>query len=153
LGFEVHLAAPAGQAYVGRFVAAGVPVHHAEIKSKYAIGAVRRYVTLIRRRGFSIVHTHTRRADFVAALAGRVAGAVVVSTQHGQVNLDRKTLAPKKDVAARFYAFCLRNLFHRHVAVSAEVAGELTGRCRVAPAKVVHIANGIDPAPFVAAGA
>lgn len=150
-GYEMHLAAPPGERYVSRFVAAGVTVHNAEVKTKRDVGAVRRYWSLIRRGGFQVVHTHTRRADFAAALAGRLAGAVVVSTQHGQINLDRRTLAVKNDAAARFYSFCLRNFFHRHVAVSGEIARELTGRCGVQPAKVVHIPNGIDSKPFLAA--
>jgi len=150
-GFDVALAAPEGQPYVSRFRDAGVPTFDAEIKSKYDLAASARYAALVRREGFAVVHTHTRRADFVAARGGRRAGAVVVSTQHGQINLDRHTLQEKRDLAARFYCFCLRRYFHKHVAVSAEIAGELRRRCRVDGAKVVNIPNGIDAAPFIRA--
>lgn len=150
-GFDVALAAPEGQPYLSRFRDAGVPIFDAEIKSKYDVAASGRYAALVRREGFDVVHTHTRRADFVAARGGRRAGAVVVSTQHGQINLDRHTLEEKRDLAARFYCFCLRRYFDRHVAVSAEIAAELRNRCRVDGAKVINIPNGIDAAPFIRA--
>jgi len=151
-GFDAALAAPASQPYVARFREAGVRVYDAEIKSKYDLLAARGYAALVRREGFDVLHTHTRRADFVAALGGRRAGAVVVSTQHGQINLDRFTLQVRRDLSARFYAFCLRRLFDRHVAVSAEIAAELRKRCRVPAEKVTHIPNGVEAAPFIEAG-
>ncbi len=150
-GFDVAMAAPRRESYVSRFEKAGVRVHDAEIKSKYAVSTYRRYADLVKREGFEVVHTHTRRADFVAALGGRVAGAATVSTQHGQINLERYTLKEKRDLSARFYSFCLRNFFDRHVAVSAEIAAELRNRCRVRPSKITHIPNGLDAAPFLAA--
>ncbi len=152
-GFATALAAPPGQPYTARFRAAGVAVHDAEIKGKFALGAARRYRTLVRDESFDIVHTHTRRADFVAALGARAAGALVVSTQHGQINLERYTLKEKRDFSARFYGLCLRTLFDRHVAVSAEIADELRTRCGVAADKIVTIPNGVDAAPFAAAAA
>jgi glycosyltransferase involved in cell wall biosynthesis len=151
-GVNVTLAAPSGQSYVARFKDAGVPAVDAEIISKYDLPAYRRYKDLVKREGFDVVHTHTRRADFVAALGGRLAGAATVSTQHGQINLDRYTLREKRDLPARFYSYCLRNFFDKHVAVSAEIADELRTRCRVPAAKVTHIPNGLEAAPFVEAG-
>lgn len=150
-GFDVALAAPSAQPYVTRFKDAGVPTFDAEVKSKYDVFTHRRYADLVKKEGFDVVHTHTRRADFVAALGGRLAGAVTVSTQHGQINLDRRTLNEKRDFSARFYCFCLRNFFDRHVAVSAEIADELRTRCRVPAPKVTHIPNGLEAAPFVEA--
>jgi glycosyltransferase involved in cell wall biosynthesis len=151
-GLDVALAAPSSQLYVTRFEDAGVPTFDAEVKAKYDVWSYRRYSELVKREGFDVVHTHTRRADFVAALGGRLAGAVTVSTQHGQINLDRRTLQEKRDLAARFYCFCLRNFFDKHVAVSAEIADELRSRCRVPAAKVTHIPNGLEATPFVEAG-
>lgn len=151
-GLDVALAAPSGQPYVTRFKDAGVPTFEAEVKGKYDVRSYRRYSELVKREGFDVVHTHTRRADFVAALGGRLAGAATVSTQHGQINLDRHTLREKRDLAARFYCFCLRNFFDKHVGVSAEIADELRSRCRVPAAKVTHIPNGLEAAPFVEAG-
>jgi glycosyltransferase involved in cell wall biosynthesis len=150
-GFDVALAAPGSQPYVARFKEAGVPTFDVEIKNKYDVTACRRYADLVKREGVGVVHTHTRRADFVAALGGRLAGAVTLSTQHGQINLDRYTLKEKRDLAARFYCFCLKNFFEKHVAVSAEIADELRTRCRVSAAKVTHIPNGLEAAPFVEA--
>lgn len=151
-GLDVALAAPSSQSYVTRFKDAGVPTFDAEVKNKYDVRSYRRYSELVKGEGFDVVHTHTRRADFVAALGGRLAGAVTVSTQHGQINLDRHTLQEKRDLAARFYCFCLRTFFDKHVGVSAEIADELRSRCRVPAAKVTHIPNGLDAAPFVEAG-
>ncbi len=150
-GFAVALAAPRSEAYVARFERAGVPTFDVEIKSKYQLAACRRYAGLVKKEGFDIAHTHTRRADFVAGLGGRLGGAVTVSTQHGQINLERQTLKEKRDLSALFYCFCLRSFFDKHVAVSAEIAGELRTRCRVRAAKVTHIPNGLEAAPFVAA--
>jgi len=151
-GFDVALAAPRSQPYVARFDALGIRVFDREIRGKYDLAAARRYRDLVRRERFDVVHTHTRRADFTAAWGARRAGAAVVSTQHGQINLERRSLAEDRGPAARFYALCLRRLFDRHVAVSAEIARELTARCGVKGARVVHIPNGIDPRPFLEAG-
>ena len=150
-GFVVALAAPDSQPYVTHFKDAGVPTFDAEIKSKHDVRSYRRYSELVKREGFDVVHTHTRRADFVAALGGRLAGAATVSTQHGQINLDRHTLQEKRDLAARFYCFCLRKFFDKHVAVSTEIADELRTRCRVPADKVTHIPNGLEATPFVEA--
>jgi glycosyltransferase involved in cell wall biosynthesis len=150
-GFDVALAAPAGEPYVGRFAEAGVPTFDIEIKSKYDLGAARRYEQLVDEEDFDVVHTHTRRADFVAARGGWRAGAIIVSTQHGQINLDRHTLAVKRDLPARFYCRCLRKYFDCHVAVSAEIAEELRERCGVPEEKIVNIPNGIDTRPFLEA--
>jgi len=147
-GFEVALAAPAGEAYVERFRTAGIPVLDAAIASKHDLGAYRRYGRIIRGGGFDVVHTHTRRADFIAALAGRRSGVKVISTQHGQINLERRSLRVDTGPSARFYSWCLRNLFDRHVGVSAEIAAELRDRCGVRAALVTHIPNGLDAAPF-----
>ena len=150
-GFAVALAAPRSEPYVARFEKAGVPTFDVEIKNKYHLAACRRYAGLVKKEGFDIVHTHTRRADFVAGLGGRLGGAATLSTQHGQINLDRQTLKERRDLSALFYCFCLRSFFDKHVAVSAEITGELRTRCRVRAAKVTHIPNGIEAAPFVAA--
>lgn len=147
-GFEVALAAPAGEAYRKRFREAGIPLYDAAIETKFDLAAVSRYVKIIRAGGFNVVHTHTRRADFVAALAGKRAGVKVVSTQHGQINLERRSLSVDTGPSARFYAWCLRSLFDRHVAVSAEIAAELRERCGVRADLVTHIPNGLDAAPF-----
>jgi glycosyltransferase involved in cell wall biosynthesis len=146
---NVLAAFPASQPYVERFLDAGITVFDAEVKSKWDVGAVARYRRIIRENGVNIVHTHTRRADMAAGIAGRDGRTATITTHHGQINLDGTTFEFKNDLPARVYSYILRRFFTVNVAVSEEIARELYENCGVPAERIRRIPNGIDPEPFL----
>jgi glycosyltransferase involved in cell wall biosynthesis len=146
---NVLAAFPASQPYVERFLDAGIVVFDAEVKSKWDVGAVARYRRIIRENGVNIVHTHTRRADVAAGVAGRDGRTATITTHHGQINLDGTTFEFKNDLPARVYDYILRKFFTVNVAVSEEIAHELYDNCGVPAERIRRIPNGIDPEPFL----
>jgi glycosyltransferase involved in cell wall biosynthesis len=147
---KVIAAFPASEAYAERFLGAGVEVFDVEVGSKWDISAVARYKRVIRDNRVDIVHTHTRRADMAAGIAGQDGRTATVTTHHGQINLDGATFEFKKDLSARVYNYILRRFFTVNVAVSGEIAHELHDNCGVPYERIRRIPNGVDPAPFLA---
>jgi glycosyltransferase involved in cell wall biosynthesis len=148
-GFNVLAAFPASQRYVERFLDAGITIFDAEVKSKWDVGAVARYRRIIRENNVDIVHTHTRRADMAAGIAGHDGRTATFATHHGQINLDGTTFEFKNDVPARVYGYILRRLFTVNVAVSEEIAHELHYNCGVPAERIRRVPNGVDAAPFM----
>ncbi len=146
---NVLAALPASQPYVERFLDAGIVIFDAEVKSKWDVGAVARYRRIIRENEVDVVHTHTRRADMAAGIAGHDGRTATITTHHGQINLDGTTFEFKNDLPARVYNYILRKFFTVNVAVSEEIAHELYDNCRVPAERIRRIPNGIDPEPFL----
>ncbi|UCE27373.1 MAG: glycosyltransferase family 4 protein [Candidatus Coatesbacteria bacterium] len=149
-GVNVLAAFPASQPYVARFLDAGITVFDAEVRSKWDVGSVARYRRIIRKNRVDVVHTHTRRADMAAGIAGRDGRTATITTHHGQINLDGTTFEFKNDISARVYNYILRKFFAVNVAVSEEIAHELYENCGVPVERIRRIPNGIDPEPFTA---
>ncbi len=149
-GVRVLTAFPVSQRYVERFREAGFTVLDAGVRSKWDLRAVARYRRLIRDNDVDIVHTHTRRADMAAGIAGQDGRTATVTTHHGQINLDGTTFEFKNDVPARVYSYILRRFFTVNVAVSEEIARELLHNCGVPGERIRRIPNAIDPEPFTA---
>lgn len=149
-GIKVLAAFPASAAYVERFLGAGVEVFDVEVRSKWDISAVARYKRVIRDKRVDVVHTHTRRADMAAGIAGQDGRTATVTTHHGQINLDGTTFEFKKDLSARVYNYILRRFFTVNVAVSGEIVHELHDNCGVSHERIRRIPNGLDPSPFLA---
>lgn len=147
---NVSVAFPVSQPYAERFVEAGITVLDTEVKSKWDVGAIARFRRIIRENDVGIVHTHTRRADMSAGIAGQDGRTATVTTHHGQINLDGTTFEFKKDLSARVYNYILRRFFTVNVAVSGEIAHELHDNCRVPHERIRRIPNGLDPSPFLA---
>jgi glycosyltransferase involved in cell wall biosynthesis len=149
-GVNVSAAFPVSQPYVERFVEAGITVLDTEVKSKWDVGAIGRFRRIIREKDVGIVHTHTRRADMAAGIAGQDGRTATVTTHHGQINLDGTTFEFKKDLSARVYNYILKRFFTVNVAVSGEIVHELHDNCGVPYERIRRIPNGLDPSPFLA---
>jgi glycosyltransferase involved in cell wall biosynthesis len=144
----VSLAPPPDGPLAAELVAAGVP---AERVARPRPGVdpllVARLARWLRRRGVDLVHTHNRMALIYGAPAGRLAGAKVVHTKHGN-NPRGGTRLAAGNVAGR--------LVHAFVAVSDETAATARRRQEVPEHRLHVIANGIELGRFypdAAAGA
>lgn len=130
-----------------------VPIGFTRLPDPVAdLRAFRRLVGLLRNGAFDIVHTHMSKAVMLGAPAARLARVpVVINTAH---NLG--FLALRQPLLRGLFWLYDRALFtvcDRVVTVSDEVR-DRTVRAWIAPAaKVVAIANGIDPARFRVAAA
>ena len=99
-----------------------------------------RFAALFAREGIDVVHTHNPLALVYGAPAGRLAGAVVVHTKHGENREEQgRRLVLRRAVASLADAF---------VAVSAATAEAARATRDVAEGKLRVIPNGIDVARF-----
>lgn len=113
------------------------PVVTVGARPGYDWGAVMRLARHFRQMGTDIVHTHNERADYLAVLAGRLAGVRVhINTRHDPY--DR----PSPRAALRRWA--LGVLSDAVVGVSSVVRDAASGRDRVSAHKVRVICNGTD---------
>ena len=67
----------------GEARSAGIPVVPFHKRRGFSMGAVLRLARRLRADGAQVVHTHNSAIHHYGALAGRLAGAVVVNTRHG----------------------------------------------------------------------
>ncbi len=61
----------------------GVPFKIINADFKYSPFTVLRVASFLKKNGFDIIHTHLSKANFIGALAARIAGIKSVSTAHG----------------------------------------------------------------------
>jgi len=141
-GFRVELAAHPGQPYIEPFQQVGITVHEIGIGGKGDFLAPIKLANLIKKRNINIVHSHTRPADLAAVFAGILTHKPTVITQHGNINLDRKTLKRRHNVFSFGYNLVLRKAT-RIAAVCEATQIELTRFCHVSPENIRVIYNGI----------
>jgi glycosyltransferase involved in cell wall biosynthesis len=118
---------------------AGVPVDEMGVRGRIygqaGLGAVWTLRAIVRRSGASIVHTFLFDADFVGAIAGKLAGVRVITTRR----------AIKRGKTAQLWAYRLTNRWaDRIVANSEEVRRFTLAAEKPPPAKVLTIPNGIE---------
>lgn len=70
-------------ALAGQTIAAGIPVVPFHKRQGFSAGAMVRLVRQLRADRAEIVHTHNSSIHHYGAVAGKLAGAVVVNTRHG----------------------------------------------------------------------
>ncbi|HVY36607.1 MAG TPA: glycosyltransferase [Polyangia bacterium] len=137
----VSLEQPAGGPLGAAFEARGLAVERLTKRPGFDPTLILRLALLFRRQGVAVAHLHNRLPLIYGAPAGRLAGALVVSTRHG----------PR--AGGRREQWLLRGagrLLHAAVAVSPEV-GELERQRGNAPAdRISVIENGIDLSRFEA---
>jgi glycosyltransferase involved in cell wall biosynthesis len=144
-GFRVGLVAYPDQPYIPMFKASNLPIHLLPLGGKKDLLAPLRLANLVIKEKYDLIHSHTRHADLAAVLAGRFSGRPVVITQHGNVNLDRKTLERRHDLFAFTYNIILRSAA-RVVAVCNGTRDELVRCSGVLPSKIRVIYNGLEAA-------
>lgn len=136
-GHRVHaisLAPPPDGVLARDFAERGVTVHTVPKGSGVDPTLVYRLRETFRRAGVQVVHTHNPQPLFYGALAGRLAGAVVVHTKHG-ANPD----AGRRLWLRRFGG----HLVHAYVAVSEATARVARKNHECPPARLHTVTNGI----------
>ena len=136
----LSLAPPPDGPLAAEFRAAGVTVERvARPKPGVDLALIVRLARWLRQHGAQLVHTHNRMALIYGAPAGRLAGAAVVHTKHGN-NPRGGTRLVAGNVAGR--------LVNAFVAVSPETAAFARKRHEVNERKLQVIANGIELGRF-----
>ncbi len=125
--------------------AAGVPVDELAARGRIygpaGVGAVRRLRAILRGSGVSIIHSFLFDADFVGAIAGRLAGVRVITTRR----------AIKRGKSAQLFAYRLTNRWAARIVANSEEVRRFTLAAEKAPPeKVLKIANGIEIARIAA---
>lgn len=69
-----------------RFCALKLPAYKIPMSGRFDIRAVFRLRNLIKKEGFSVLHTHGYKSDILGLMASRLAGIKIVSTPHGFEN-------------------------------------------------------------------
>lgn len=96
---------------------------------------------LIRTHHIQVVHTHNAGPHLYGSIAGRLAGAKVIHTEHGK-NLGDEARAHRVNRVANLFTDIT-------VAVSEKIAREAIEREGVSPQKLVTIPNGIPVASYM----
>ena len=82
-GYDVVLACEKNSGLSRNAQSVGVPVEHVRMRSYFDVFAMMRLRTIIRRRKFQIVNTHSSRDSWVASFASKLAGApALIRTRH-----------------------------------------------------------------------
>jgi len=136
----LSLAPPPDGPLAAEFRAAGAAVERvARPKPGVDPILILRLARWLRKHGVQLVHTHNRMALIYGAPAGRLAGAVVVHTKHGN-NPRGGTRLVAGNLAGR--------VVHAFVAVSEETAAFARKRREVDERKLRVIPNGIELSRF-----
>ncbi len=106
--------------------------------------AARRLARWCRRERVDVIHSHNRREDAAAALAGRLAGVPVrVSTIHDRINMTQEG-ERSHSLSCRIYNWTLRRGFDALIAVSDATRRDVIDQARVPAERVHHVVNGMD---------
>jgi len=149
-GIRVWLAYPQEEVYAQRFASLGIEFLPYRFSGKVGFIHLSELVRAIGRLGPVIAHSHNRRADLVCALSAKyLLGLPTISTQHGEINLDRRSLKPKKNPSSLIYRYLLGTAFDRLVAPSEYMSDQVS---RVAwgwdRKKIRIIYNGINTSEY-----
>lgn len=124
--------------------AASVAVDYVEVTERHSFDPsvwpqLRR---LIADRQIDVVHAHDYKTNLLALLLARSTGVAALSTAHGWTGHSTRERVCYYPVDKRMLA-----LFPRLIAVSSEIASELT-RCGTRPDRITTVLNGIDHRQF-----
>jgi len=82
-GDQVSVVAPSEGAFLDLLRAEGITIHIADVNRTFRVGDLMRLVRILRAEQADILHTHTAlAANVLSRVAGRLAGAAVVSHLH-----------------------------------------------------------------------
>ena len=111
-------------------------------RRRYDLGVVRQLKEVIAREGFTVLHCHGARANFVAAVLRKKIDIPALTTMHSDYKLDFQGSFYKNMVYTTLNAWALRK-FDYYVAVSDNFKEMLAGR-GFPPARIFVTYNGID---------
>lgn len=124
----------------GMLAAEGIPSRSFSRRRKLDVPLIVRLASRFRRDGVQVVHTHHVGQLLNAGVAGRLAGAKVVHTEHEFYSLTRGR--------TRFLLRALSTLAHGVTGVSGAVTQFLRCEVGIPASKLATVANGVDIARF-----
>jgi len=144
IGFIVGFAYPKGIDYIERFKDIDIVPIEYSWKNKYDIMGLLDLILKIKRFNPILMHSQSRQADLLTAIASLILGIPAITTQHAPINIDKKTFLLKRDIPAQIYRLILRTAFKKVIIVSRYLAGEIRSEALHIPEeKIVIIPNGI----------
>ncbi len=151
---NVFVAAPADGEFARVLEREGVEVVPIEIAGgRRMLAAAKALARICREREIDVLHSHNRREDFVAALAGRRAKTPIrISTIHDRINM---TQAGERaaGLSCKVYNWTLRRGFDALIAVSQATRDDVIEQAGTHPDTTHHVVNGMDLARLDAAEA
>lgn len=139
-GDHVAFVAPGPGPFADLVRAEGVTVHTVDVGRTFRLGGLLRLVRILREERADVLHTHTAvAANILSRLAGRLAGAAVVSHAHAHPTFRRQPLAA---AAMRLADNATARLAARCIAVSESVRGAYV-RQGYPAGLVVVVPNGV----------
>lgn len=91
LGFDVGLACLKSGKLQQFFQAKDVPIHTFEMRSRFDMAPVERIVDLVRRDGYTLLHTHTPRAALIGRMVSSKAKIPMVHHVHSPASRDTES--------------------------------------------------------------
>ncbi len=123
--------------------AEGIPYHVFSRSGKLDLGLIGKLTARLRKERVQIVHTHHLNQLLYAGIAGRLAGARVIHTEHEFYLLSRRR--------ARRLLRVLSKVADRVTAVAEPVTEFLRTEVGIPPSKLTTIPNGVDIGRFQSA--
>ena len=99
---------------------------------------------IIRSEHIDVIHSHRYKENILACLSAWGMGVGLVSTQHGMPEAMNGTRGISAFLVSRLNTLMLTRNFDSVVAVSREMAAEMTGRLRYPAGRICAIRNGIE---------
>lgn len=116
--------------------AAGIPVVRIPIRTRYAVGSLRRFAGWLRDQDVAVVHAHMHDSALWGRVAGRWAGVpVLMTTEHGKELWKGPLRVAIDHHLSRWTA--------RHIAVARDGMEIRIRRERFEPGKLILIPNGV----------
>lgn len=145
--FHHMVACPPG-AMAGLFSGRGIPACPVPLRDGISLSsdmaAVKKLADHFRENRVDIAHCHGFKAGLAGRLAALLAGVpYVVMTLHNSIVFSSRGSIWKRYVYATG-EWALSRFTDRYIAVSGDLAGEITARSRVSPGKITVIYNGIN---------
>jgi glycosyltransferase involved in cell wall biosynthesis len=121
----------------------GVTTHYVTAKNtSFNLRYLARLISLVRRHGIDVIHSHLFGSNVYCSLAGLITGTPVISTYHGRVDVDSD--AKLASLKGWIVAIGSRAI----VVVSEDLLTKLRTAISLPSEKVRVIANGIDLSRF-----
>ena len=116
----------------------GLKTHEVPMKNKFDLAVIDRMVELVKREGYTVIHTHGYKSDIIGVRVAKKAGIRCVVTPHGFENA--------KDFKLRAFIWlgCQAMKFAHVVAPLSKALCEDVLRMGVKSNKLQYIQNGVD---------
>jgi glycosyltransferase involved in cell wall biosynthesis len=140
-GYDVLLATPAHTTIFKKASAAGIEIFPVRMNKSDIVRGAFELSAIIRKRGVSLVNTHSSRDSWMGSIAGRMTGAKVIRTRHISSALNKSPLT----------RLVYGPLCDGIITTGEFIKEQLVRELNITPLKVLSIPTGIDVQRFASA--